>query len=108
MEWAVLVGCALVAALLVGLPRGARVDLATLEADAEQALVEERDRLLDDLRELDDDAAAGRISAEDRQLGRRAIAPRLRAVTEALRERGVELHDHEALMTHEPVEERVG
>lgn len=105
MEWAVLVGCALVAALLVGLPRGSRVDLATVEAEAQQALIEERERLLDDLRELDDDAAAGRISAEDRQLGRRAIAPRLRAVTEALRERGVELHDH---ATVEAAEERAG
>lgn len=99
MEWAVLVGCALIAALIVGVPRGSRVDLATVEAEAQQALVEERERLLDDLRELDEDAAAGRISAEDRQLGRRAIAPRLRAATEALRDRGVELHDHETIET---------
>jgi len=32
--------------------------------------------------------AAGRISADDRQAGRRAIAPQLRAVTEQLRDAG--------------------
>ncbi|MPZ98068.1 MAG: hypothetical protein GEU80_01825 [Dehalococcoidia bacterium] len=48
----------------------------------------EHDQLLDELRELDEDAAAGRISPDDRRDGRRALGGRLRTVTEALRERG--------------------
>lgn len=90
MEWAVLVGLALLAAALVGLPRG---EAATprAAAEAEATLREERRRLLDELAEIDDDAVAGRISAEDRAAARRAIAPRLRAATEALQARGVEL-----------------
>lgn len=91
MEWAVLVAFALVAALLVGLPRGSARDAADADAVREEALAIERRRLLDELVELDDDAAAGRISADDRMTARRAIAPRLREVTEALRSRGVEL-----------------
>jgi hypothetical protein len=71
--------------------RGAGRDEVGVEAAAQQALEAERSRLLEELRELDDDAAAGRISRDDRQAGRRGIAPRLRAVTEALRARGVEL-----------------
>ena len=53
-------------------------------------LIEERARLLAELRELDDDAASGRISAAERLSGRRALAPRLRAVTEALRATGLD------------------
>lgn len=92
MEWVVLAACALVAAALVARPwRGAgasgRDDVAA-ERAAMAALVEERRLLLAELRELDEDAAAGRIAAEDRQAGRRALAPRLRAVSEALRAQG--------------------
>jgi cytochrome c-type biogenesis protein CcmH/NrfG len=91
MEWGVLVGFALLAVLLiVGPPLAAR-DEATADAEREETLQLQRRSLLDELVELDEDAAAGRISPEDRVLARRAIAPRLRAVTEALRERGVEL-----------------
>lgn len=94
MEWAVVVACALVAAALIARPwRGAGVALETDRVDAERAmlaaLLDERRQLLAELSELDEDAAAGRIAAEDRQAGRRALAPRLRAVTEALRAEGV-------------------
>ncbi len=90
MEWVVLVVLALIAAALIALPRRGAHDAA---ADAElesSALIDERRLLLAELRELDEDAAAGRISAEDRQAGRRALAPRLRAVTELLRGAGVD------------------
>ncbi len=102
MEWAVLVGFAVVAAVLVGLPRMPRRASEAVEAEREAALLAERERLLEELRELDDDHAAGRIAAEDRQAGRRAIAPRLRAVTEELRVRGVETRGVE------PAEDRAG
>lgn len=91
MEWAVLLGFALVAAALVVLPRGVAPTPRDAEA-AEAALHEERRRLLDELVEIDDDVAAGRIAAEDRAVARRAIAPRLREVTQALQARGVEVH----------------
>ena len=55
------------------------------------ALREERERLLAELRELDEDAASGRISDFERLAGRRALAPQLRAVTEALRSAGDDL-----------------
>ena len=89
MEWLVLVLFAALAAAVVGAPlwssgRGAR---AASEAGATD-LVEEHGRLLAELRELDEDEASGRISAAERQSGRRALAPRLRAVTEALRGAG--------------------
>lgn len=89
MEWAVLVALALVAAALVALPPGVAAT-PRAAAEAEAALREERRQLLDELVEIDEDAAAGRISAEDRTAARRAIAPRLRAATEALQARGAD------------------
>ena len=91
MEWLVLVLFAALAAAVVGAPlwsSGRGVHVAS-EAGATD-LVEEHGRLLAELRELDEDEASGRISAAERQGGRRALAPRLRAVTEALREAGVD------------------
>lgn len=84
MEWVVLAVLAGGAALLIALPHH-HSPIATAEE-----LHAERAQLLAELRELDDDIEAGRISAGDRQDGRRALAPRLRAVTEALREAGEE------------------
>ncbi len=85
MEWLVLTVLSLVAVMLIALPRAASRDAATEFHIEETALIEERRILLSELRELDEDAAAGRISAEDRLAGRRALAPRLRVVTETLR-----------------------
>jgi hypothetical protein len=91
MEWLVLVVLVLLAALLIALPRRTGSD-AGADAEREQAaLIEERRLLLAELRELDEDAAAGRISGEDRLAGRRALAPRLRAVTEILQASGVDM-----------------
>ncbi len=84
MEWAVLVLFVLLATLLIGAPplRSREAGSPPVELDA---LLDEHRLLLAELRELAEDAASGRISAADRQEGRRALAPRLRAVTEALR-----------------------
>jgi hypothetical protein len=80
MEWLLFALIALAAAAYIVIPRANR----DVPADAGDALRAERAGLLALLRELDDDLAAGRISPEDRTEGRRAIAPRLREVTEAL------------------------
>jgi hypothetical protein len=84
MEWVVLALFAALAAVFAGFsPRG-----AAPPATVSDELYERRERLLRELRDLDADALEGRISAADRLEGRRALAPELRAVTEALRERG--------------------
>ncbi len=71
-----------VAALAIGLPW-------TRPVGAPSGRLEElRDRrasLLAELVELERDLAEGRISTTDRIEGRRALAPDLRAVTDALR-----------------------
>lgn len=85
MEWAVVLLFSLVAAAMIALPRSRATDDGPPDTEA---LREERTLLLTELRELDDDRATGRISAADRVEGRRALGPRLRAVTEALREQG--------------------
>lgn len=85
MEWLLLAAVVLVAALLIAPPLWP-ADGPPGDGGAELAAA--RARLLAELRELDDDAAAGRISAQDRREGRQALAPRLRAVTEQLREEG--------------------
>jgi hypothetical protein len=86
VEWAVIAMFAVIAAVAIGLARE-RDDEAAPDLEL---LREQRRTLLDELRDLDEDSAAGRISPEDRLAGRRALAPRLRAVTEALREAGDE------------------
>ena len=84
MEWAVLALFAIAASGFIVWPR--RGDALGLHAESEAGeLAGERDNLLLALRELDEDASAGRISSEDRLDGRRALGPRLREVTEALR-----------------------
>lgn len=84
MEFVVLATFAALAAAFVGIPRG--TDAPSMVAADE--LRERRERLLRELRDLDADAVEGRISADDRVEGRRALAPELRAVTEELRARG--------------------
>lgn len=84
MEWVVLALFAMVASGFIVWPRlGDALD-PRAESEAGE-LAGERDNLLLALRELDEDASAGRISAADRLEGRRALGPRLREVTEALR-----------------------
>jgi hypothetical protein len=83
MEYGVLALVALATAAYIVWPRGETAAGAETE-DLRARHVE----LLRELRDLDEDAAAGRISAEDRAAGRRALAPRLRALSEALRARG--------------------
>ena len=86
MAFLVVLAFAAVAAALVLLPRGG--DLFAEESERIRLLRAERERLLGEITELDEDASSGRISADDRALGRRELAPRLRAVTEALAEAG--------------------
>ena len=89
MEWLVLVAFAALAAAVIGVPLPRAGEAAPAPRD-EAELLAERRRLLAELRELDDDAASGRISGAERRDGRRAIAPRLRAATEALRDAGLD------------------
>ncbi len=86
MEWAVLALFALATSAFIALPR--RRDTLPEFSDEADDLAAERDDLLLALRELDEDAATGRISVADRLEGRRALGPRLREVTEALRDAG--------------------
>ena len=83
MEWAILALIALAASAFIALPRGGD---ALVDGAATDELAAERDNLLLALRQLDEDAEAGRITAEDRLAGRRALGPRLREATEALRD----------------------
>lgn len=84
MEWVILALFAITASGFIVWPRlGDALDPRT-ESEAGE-LAGERDNLLLALRELDEDASAGRISAEDRLEARRALGLRLREVTEALR-----------------------
>jgi hypothetical protein len=87
MEFAVLLLVALAAGAYIALPRASEEAAEPLEAD----LLARREEILSELRDLDEDATAGRISAADRAAGRRALAPELRAVAEALRARGVDI-----------------
>ena len=84
MEFGVLGLFAALAAAFIGLPRRAHAP-PPIGSDE---LRERRERLLQELRDLDTDASEGRISGDDRLEGRRAVAPELRAVTEELRARG--------------------
>lgn len=87
MEWLVLALVATVVAVFVALPRRGDADPPPAGVDD---LIEERQAILDELREVEEDALAGRISGDDRAEARRALGLRLRAVTEALRDLGVE------------------
>ena len=86
MEWALFAAVLLGATAYVAWPRPG--DLTTRDPEAElEDLYARRDEILQALRDLDDDAAAGRIAAEDRAAGRSALGPALRDVTERLRAR---------------------
>lgn len=84
MEWALFAAVLLAATAYIALPR--RDDEAA--HDVQSAIAElhgERAMILAALRDLDEDAKAGRITADDRAAGRRALGPSLRDVTERLR-----------------------
>ncbi|MCA9849060.1 MAG: hypothetical protein KC461_00205 [Dehalococcoidia bacterium] len=85
MEWVVLAAVAALVALFVAWPRRGDADPVPV---AVADLRDERAALLDELREIDEDALAGRITAEDRLDARRQLGQRLRSVTEALRDLG--------------------
>lgn len=87
MEWLVLAAIAVATALFVAWPR--RTDDAPPIVEVED-LRAERGDILAELREVDEDALAGRITAEDRAEARRSLGGRLRRVTEALRDLGEE------------------
>ncbi|MXZ63871.1 MAG: hypothetical protein F4Y98_09910 [Chloroflexi bacterium] len=74
MEWLVLVLFAGLAAAVIGAPL-LRERGTALDGGDGSELVEERRTLLAELRELDDDAASGRISADERRDGRRGGPP---------------------------------
>jgi hypothetical protein len=82
MEWLVLALFVLAASAFIALPRR---DAPSPSGASDDELAAERDSLLLALRQLDEDAEAGRITAEDRLAGRRVLGPRLREATEALR-----------------------
>lgn len=83
MEWVVLILFALVSALLVLLPFWPSIGMSVVGSDVEE-LREHHQLLLSELKELDEYMETGRISFDDRQDGRRALAPRLRAISEAM------------------------
>ena len=85
MEWVVLALFAGAAAFAIGFPWARPVRAA---AGRLEELRERRAFLVSELVELEHDLAEGRISAADRIEGRRALAPELRAVTDALRAHG--------------------
>lgn len=86
-EWLVMAAFGLAAAAMVALVPWRQ----PVPEHALDELRERRRRLLAELRELDDDLAAGRITSEDRVDGRRALGPELREVTERLRAGGDDL-----------------
>lgn len=86
IEGAIFAAIVILAATFIAWPRRADRD-ATAGTEAEELRGEWED-LLQELREIDDDASAGRITAEARRDARRALAPRMREVSEALRALG--------------------
>lgn len=86
MEWLVLLLVAAAAAAFIAWPRAEDAPPSTPPLAEE--LRAERAALLAQLRDIEDDTLAGRITAADRADARRALGPRLRAVTEALRDLG--------------------
>ena len=75
MEWLVLIAFVGFAALLIGFPWRGGTTPTRDEAEL-NGLWQERERLLEELRDLDNDAATGRLSAAGRAQGGRAAASR--------------------------------
>jgi hypothetical protein len=85
MEWLVFVLVVAAVALFIAWPR--RADLVPAHSELID-LRGQREALLAELREVEDDALAGRITEDDRREARRLLGVRLRHVTEALRDLG--------------------
>lgn len=87
-EWLVFAAVAALTAAFIAWPRS-QDSVRAARPEAEELRAERR-AILAELREIDDDALAGRIATDDRAEARRALAPQLRRVTEALHELGEE------------------
>lgn len=87
MEWLIFALVVAAVALFVAWPRHADI---IPPHSAALDLRGQRETILAELREVEDDALAGRITEEDRREARRLLGVRLRQVTEALRELGEE------------------
>lgn len=88
IEWLVFVAVSAGTAAFIAWPRAQ--DAARSSRPEAEELRSERRAILAELREIEDDVLAGRIAAEDRADARRALAPQLRRVTEALSALGEE------------------
>ncbi len=84
-EWLMLAGLAALVALYIGLPRPEDADDDSAPGADLDDLRAQRDELVAALRDLDEDVAAGRMAAEDRQRGRQDIGARLREIMERIR-----------------------
>ncbi len=89
MEWLVFLAVVVAATLFVAWPRA--TDPLPGPVDM-QELRGEREAILAELREVEDDALAGRITQDDRRESRRLLGIRLVRVTEALRDLGDARH----------------
>ena len=85
MEWLVLLSVASLTAIYICWPHS---PLPLESASEVERLRDQRNDLLEDLTEINADYAMGRISNDERTTGRQVIAPKLRAVTERLRDLG--------------------
>jgi len=93
MEWLIFLAVVAVAAVFIAWPRVG--DSAPGPVDV-QELHAERDAILGELREVEDDLLSGRITADDRRESRRILGARLLRVTEALRNLGEEIPGRES------------
>ncbi len=85
MEWLIFLAVVVTATLFVAWPRTSDPLADTVDV---QELNGEREAILAELREVEDDALAGRITGDDRRESRRLLGIRLRQVTDALRDLG--------------------
>ncbi|MQC16794.1 MAG: hypothetical protein DWG82_01005 [Chloroflexi bacterium] len=89
MEWLIFLAVVVATALFVAWPRAADPRPGAVDV---QELRGEREAILAELREVDDDALAERITSGDRRESRRILGIRLLRVTEALRDLGDDRH----------------
>ncbi|MQC17221.1 MAG: hypothetical protein DWG82_03165 [Chloroflexi bacterium] len=85
MEWLIFLLVVAAATLFVAWPRAGDTSPGSMDM---QDLRAEREVILAELREVEDDALAGRITDDDRRESRRLLGIRLVHVTDALRSLG--------------------